>query len=1121
MSPKRWRRVKEIFHSALEHEPATRTAFLDDRCGDDEDLRREVNSLLAAHEAEPEFIERPAIDPSSMSGDGGDDPRGGTVVGRYLIERRIASGGMGVVYLAKRADDAYQTQVAVKILRVDRLFDTPRRRIDLMRRFRRERQTLANLNHPNIARLHDGGTTDEGLPYFVMDYIDGRPIDEYCDAEKLSTNERLEMFRTVCGAVHYAHQRLVVHRDLKPSNTLVDSDGTPHLLDFGIAKLLDGSSARAVTNTRTGAQPMTPEYASPEQIRGDRITTATDVYSLGVILYELLTGHRPYRLSGMPRHELGRVICEQQPDRPSTIVMSAGERPTQDGFDSIVLTPESVSLTRDGTPDRLKRQLAGDLDLIVLKALRKEPQRRYASAEELSEDVRRHLSGEAILARPSSLVYQVRVFTRRNKLLVGAFVMVLAALVTGFVASTVQYFRAERRKAEAVAVTEFLSDTLASVDPAEAKGQEPTVREVLRRAALQIDDAFPDQPLVAATLRTTIGNTFRALGDRVTAERHLSVALALRRDQLGTQHPDTLRSANNLTNLLADAGRYEEAEEQYRRTLAAQKRILGDEHPDTLASMNNLAAALQFQGKLKAARSLHRNVLAVSRRTLGEEHPDTLQSMHNLANVLGDQGKLDEAEELHRRVLEARRRILGEEHPETLASMRNLALVLGQARKLSEAEKYHRETLALERRVHGENHPKTLSSLGSLAVALVDVGKLGEAEALLHQVLEGRRTTLGEEHPDTLQSMDNLANVLAARSALDDAEVLHRRTIELRRRVLGEEHADTLLSMNNLANVLSGQGKDAEAAALHQQTLATQRRVLGDRHPDTLVSMNNVAHVLMGGEPAAALAMAKRTVELSGGEPYDLDTLALAYKVNDNLSLAINTQRRARAMLPQGESRLRSAIETRLVSFLREHGDHEAADAILDDALAQTRRSHGEQHAELVHRMTGLALMLLERNLYHAHEVFCDELAALRQGSVPQEESRIGDSLFQRATVLLKHQQYTEAETIIRVSLQVMETALPKDDWFLAGWKSLLGATLVGQDRFAEAEPLLQSAWDRLQKDSSAPAGVPRVTLERLVALYTKWKKPDQAARYRRLLGASDPVKDAKEHSPPPEQSTP
>ena len=466
MTPERWQQVKCLLEAALERDPSERAALLDEACKADPALRREVESLIASHKQAGSFIESPALEaPTRILSDTEGQSTVSPLVGSYKVIREIGHGGMGTVYLAARADDQYKKLVAIKLVR--RGMDTE----SILSRFRHERQILASLDHPNIARLLEGGTTN-GLPYFVMEHIEGQPIDEYCDSRKLTTIERLKLFRTVCSAVHYAHQNLVVHRDLKPRNILVTADGTPKLLDFGIAKLLKPEMyAQTIAPTETMIRPMTPDYASPEQVKGQPVTTASDIYSLGVLLYELLTGHRPYRITSYTPQELERVICDQEPERPSTAVNRTLAVKSADGATQKTISPETVSRNREGQPDKLQRRLRGDLDNIVLMALRKEPQRRYASAEQFSEDIRRHLEGLPVIARKDTFQYRASKFIRRNKIGVAVAVAFAVLMIGSIIAIALQSVRAARERDKAKQVSAFLTDIFKVSDPSEARGK--------------------------------------------------------------------------------------------------------------------------------------------------------------------------------------------------------------------------------------------------------------------------------------------------------------------------------------------------------------------------------------------------------------------------------------------------------------------------------------------------------------------------------------------------------------------------------------------------------------------------------------------------------------------------
>ncbi|HEX6185320.1 MAG TPA: serine/threonine-protein kinase, partial [Pyrinomonadaceae bacterium] len=570
----------------------------------------------------------------------GDSAVGGVVgrrVGAYRVTGVIGQGGMAEVYRAVRDDDQFRKEVAVKVVRRGMVSEFT------LARFRHERQILASLEHPNIARLLDGGATEDGLPYFVMECVEGRPITEYCEAGGLSTRRRLKLFRRVCAAVSYAHRNLIVHRDLKPSNVLVTGDGVPKLLDFGIAKLLaPESSPTAVTvaRTMTAVRLMTPEYASPEQVRGETVTTAADVYSLGALLFELLTGERAHKLADRSLAEIERVICETEAERPSAVVSR-----------------------RAGVPFRLRRELAGDLDNIVLTALRKEPDRRYRSAEQLSEDVRRYLEGRPVTARQDTLGYRAGKFVRRHKASVAAAVAVFVLLVGFAAAMSVQAARIARERDRANAVTGFLVELFEVSDPGEARGNAITARELLDRGAVKIKDELRDQPEGQAALMDTMGSVYRKLGLYDSALPLAEEALRIRRQVHDERHADVAASLYNLATVHHAKGDYKAAEPLYREALAARRALFGAEHAETAASLNGLGLFLKDKGEYAEAEALLREALAARRSLFGGEHASVAETLNELGVLLKNRGDFRTAETLYREALAMRRRTLGDDHP--------------------------------------------------------------------------------------------------------------------------------------------------------------------------------------------------------------------------------------------------------------------------------------------------------------------------------------------------------------------------------------------------------------------------------------------------------------------------
>ncbi len=548
METGRLRRVNEILLATLEHEPPKRGAFLDRVCKGDEQVRCEVESLLAV---DPELVDRLDCPVADLHGPPAVVVEGKRI-GPYRVVRELGRGGMGAVFLAARADGEYDRQVAVKVLK--RGLDTA----EIVHRFRTERQILANLGHPYIAELYEGGTTEDHRLYFVMEHIEGEPIDRYCDARRGTIRQRIELFRKVCSAVQFAHQSLVVHRDLKPGNILVTADGEPKLLDFGVAKLLDPETGEPVTATAAGLRLMTPEYASPEQVRGEPITTTSDVYSLGVMLYELLTGHRPHRLKAWQAEEVKRVICEQEPEKPSTAVSRVEEVRAEAGA-IVTLTPEAVSRVRGEEPRRLRRLLSGDLDSIVLRALRKEPQYRYASVEQLSKDLRRHLEGRPVRARKGTFAYRTgKLLRRRGKELAAAAAALLLAGVAVDRESQQRHTACERDRAQRI--SGFLVELFKVSDPSEARGNSVTAREILDRSAARIEQELEKDPELRAALMTTIGEIYGNLGLYSEATQLLETALAQRQQLHGETHLEVAETLDVLVGLLYQKGELEGAE---------------------------------------------------------------------------------------------------------------------------------------------------------------------------------------------------------------------------------------------------------------------------------------------------------------------------------------------------------------------------------------------------------------------------------------------------------------------------------------------------------------------------------------------------------------------------------
>lgn len=827
MDAQRWHQVQSLFHAALDLPPEERTSFLEEACGGDETLYAEIASLLEADASPAPLLDGGGV-LAEILGEA-DDAAHPSMIGPYRIVKEIGRGGMGTVYLAER-DAPFRKRVALKLIK--RGMDTD----EIIRRFRYEREILARLEHPHVARLLDGGTAEDGRPYLVMEYVDGQPIDRYCDERKLSVEERLRLFQSVCEAVQYAHRNLVVHRDLKPSNILVDAQGSVRLLDFGIAKLLtDEPNGFTSPVTRTGVRVMTPEYAAPEQLKGEPVTTATDVYALGLLLYELLTGHRPHELqrTGLSEGE-SRVVFEAS-ERPSNAVTRTVERRRSDGT-SEKIGPDEISRARATSVERLQRRLRGDLDTIVLAALRPEPERRYASAEAFLEDIKRHLAGLPVAARGDSPGYRARTFIRRHRFGVSA-AAAFVVLVTGFAVTTAfqqaqttrerNIAQQERERAEETAA--FLEDLLASGDPfAQERMDTLRVQDLLHRGAARVQEELEGRPLVQAQMLNVIGRVYRKLGLQDDAEPLLRKALEIRLGLFGPQHLDVAESQHELAALLYERGDYDEAERLSQAALETRRTLLGPEHTDVADAARQLAYVLNLQGRLDEAEQLHREALDVSRRVLGNEHTSVAVSLSTLASLLEDQGDYTEAESLYQESLALRLRLYGEEHPSVAVGLNNLAVLLRNQGRYEEAEPLIRRALSINRAVLGPRHPHTVDNLNILATILRGQGDYEAAEPIFREVLHLRRTLLGPHHPALSITLDSYAALLKASGKYDEAVRAQREAIAVARAAHGAEHFAVFITTSKLAGIFQARGDAVRARDLYEEALALGMRVLPD-----------------------------------------------------------------------------------------------------------------------------------------------------------------------------------------------------------------------------------------------------------------------------------------------------
>ncbi len=888
-----------------------------------------------------------------------DEEELGTVIGRYKLLEKVGEGGFGAVYVAEQREPV-KRRVALKIIKLG--MDTRQ----VTARFEAERQSLALMDHPNIARVFDGGATETGRPYFVMELVRGQRLTDYCDENNLSTEQRLDLFMQVCHAIQHAHQKGIIHRDIKPSNilvTVVDGQPVPKVIDFGVAKATHGQLTDQTVYTQLHHFIGTPAYMSPEQaqLSGVDVDTRSDIYSLGVLLYELLTGHTPFDARGLREaglDEMRRIVREQEPPRPSARIST---------LDKAEQT--TVAKRRQAEPASLTRLLRGDLDWIVMKCLEKERGRRYETASALAQDVQRHLGNRPIAARPPGKLYRLRKFGRRHRLSVAAGAAATLSLVIGLTVATVLFFREREQAAIATAVSEFLQNDLlrqadSRVQAATEFKANPnlTVREALERASQRIGERFKEQPMTELAIRLAVGDALRGIGHEARAVPHLLRALEISQTRLGPEHPETLRCMDKLGATYAEAGDLDRAVPLLEKTLKLRQARLGPDHPDTLATMNNLGSAyVHVAGKLEDAVRLLEQVVGRRKAVLGPDHPSTLDSMAWLGTANAYAGHLDRSVPLFEQTLKLRKARLGPDHPDTVASMNNLVAAYMDAGKPEKAVPLCEETLRFQLAIFGPNHPDTIASKHNLGAAYVTLGRLDEGMRLLEEVLQTRKVMSGADHPFTLMAVHRLVEAYtqagrpeqalplgeqAVQQAtdklgrddfvtlrlmyalacayqqagkLEQALPLHEQTVDLAKAKLGPAHPQTLRSLERLAQAYAETGKLDRALPLFEEALKSERARLGPEHPDTLVTLANLAKCLLRqGDFTNAEARARECLGLrQRTTPRDWRTCAVQVTVG----IALLGQKKledAEPLLLQGYAGLRERARQIPAGYRRE-----------------------------------------------------------------------------------------------------------------------------------------------------------------------------------------------------------
>ena len=789
-----------------------------------------------------------------------------TRIGPYKILQLIGEGGMGEVYMAEQRKPV-RRNVALKIIKLG--MDTKQ----VVARFEAERQALAVMDHPNIAKVFDAGTTKSGRAYFVMELVSGVDLTTYCDTHKLPMRERLRLFIGICEAIQHAHQKGVIHRDLKPTNVLVtipNGSPIPKVIDFGLAKAIGHRLTERTLVTEQG-QPMgTALYMSPEQaeMSGLDVDTRTDVYSLGVMLYELLVGALPFDPTEFPWDAavVQLVLRDTDPPKPSARFSGLGD------------SQPTIARLRHTNPAALRAQLRDDLDWIIMRAMDKDRTRRYETVSGLALDVQRHLNNEPVLAGPPSATYRLGKFVRRHKAGVGAGFVVAAGLVVGSALAMAGMIRATR--AERVAQTEaetsqqvsdFLVELFEVSDPSEARGNTITAREILDQGAEKITTELTDQPLTQAQLMNTIGRVYTSLGLYGQAAPMLQAALTLRNAH-ADDHPDVAESLNDLAYLFARQGKFAEAEPLYQRALTIREQALGPDHPDVGRSLNNLAVLHDTRGEYAEAEPLFERALAIREKALGPDHPDVAESLRGLADQYSTQGKYAEAEPLLERALAIEEKALGPDHPEVAESLTYLAILYWSQSKAAEAEHLFERALAIKEKALGPDHPDVAGGLNNLAIVYQTQDKYAEAEPLYERSLAIKEKALGPDHPTVSSGLGNLADLYVKQGRYAEAEPLYQRSLAIREKALGPDHVNVSAGLSSLAVLYVKQERYAEAEPLFERALAIDEKALGPDHHIVASLLEDYAGLLrQTGRASAADSLAARATAIRDRQKSERD----------------------------------------------------------------------------------------------------------------------------------------------------------------------------------------------------------------------------------------------------------
>ncbi len=987
MNPERWQKIEFLFEEALKLSPSQREEFLKKECGNDLELYDEVASLLNEdsniHNLLNDDLSSSVSIPEEINYEG-------KIIGSYRIINKIAAGGMGSVFLAERSDGQFEQKVALKLIKQGL------NSIEIIKRFQAERQILARLQHPNIARLLDGGLTDDGSPYFTLEYVEGEPIDKYCDSHTLTIDERLKLFTKVCSAVHYAHQNLVIHRDLKPGNILITKDGNVKLLDFGIAKVFTEDDKTEMTMmTRTGLFVMTPEYAAPEQIKGETVTTATDVYSLGLILYQLLTGSFPYEIKSITPLELEKAICNTNPDKPSTLVTKTFKSSENDSIE--------VFDKRKIEADKLRKKLLGDLDNICLMALRKEPDRRYSSAEQLKEDIENYLNDLPVFAHPPTIKYLAGKFIQRHKISLAAatIAVLLIAVLTTF------YFiqlKEERDKARLEAlksarVSEFMQDIFKVSDPSQSRGQTITARELLERGAEKIENELNDQPDVKATMLEVIGRVYVRLGLYDEARPMLENSLKIRKELFGDDNIETSKSLSALGELSNLTGEYEKAEELLNKAITIQNADLPLDDVEKVKALNELGTNYSVTGQFDKSDSVFKMILDIYDRNNIKQDEILFTVINNLALSMHEAGNYNEADSLYYIAYENQKKFYKDKpHPEMATTTYNYAQLLRDRGKLDEAEKMFKESLAMDKLINGPEHPDVAYSLQGLASVYRIKGNYNESEKLYLESLRIRKKFLGNDHPEVGYSLTNLSLLYVAMKKYDEAEKYLNEALLIQKKINGEEHRSVTNIYERLGEVNYERGNFVKAEKLYNKALKINFKILGDKHYAYTSDLVNLSKV------KAAMK--------------DYDTAIILCKKGIELAEAIEGK----------ESSFLTGTYSILAKIYMDKGDYETSYSTYLKSINMYDKIYGNNYIRTAQTMVNFGYLLMVMDSLNQAYHYANEGLKILQQNKEYDAVSIASSEGIMGEILTSMKNYIQAEKLLVKSYNSLKERFGKDN---------------------------------------------------------------------------------------------